>query len=335
MNSERDITGTDDPHVSIIVPVYKVEKYLQKCLDSIAAQTYKNLELILVDDGSPDRCGEMCDSFEKTNSYTKVIHQKNQGLSAARNSGIDCAAGEYLMFVDSDDYITEDCVAYLLGLIQKYDADIAVSGLRYINEGKQLPESNGISIDECLTPEEAIARMCYGKGFGCYGPGKLYKAELFHNYRFPVGKLYEDLATTYKVIGDALRVAYGNKIVYYWIQRSGSIMHSQFDRRHFDGMEAAEGLIDYVTERYPGALPAARFRYTAKAIELMAVCFSSGGDRKVFRELKQYVNRYEQEVMRDTNARRSMKLRIIGIKLGYWPARAIFAVHEKGKSIMR
>ena len=335
MNSERNTTGTDDPLVSIIVPVYKVEKYLQKCLDSIAAQTYKNLELILVDDGSPDRCGEMCDSFAKTNSYTKVIHQKNQGLSAARNSGIDCATGQYLMFVDSDDFITEDCVAYLLGLIQKYNADIAIGGMKYLNEGKPLPEPKEKNNDVCLTAEETIARMCYGKGFGCYGPGKLYKRQLFHAYRFPVGKLYEDLATTYKVVGDANRIAYGDKIVYYWIQRSGSIMHSQFDHRHFDGMEAADGLITYVTERYPGALPAAHFRYTAKAIELAAVCFSSGGDRKVFRELKQYVNRYGHEVMLDKNARKTMKLRIIGMELGYWPARTILAFHEKAKKMMR
>ena len=335
MEKDMNKSNAENPLVSIIVPVYRVEKYLQKCLDSIATQTYKNLELILVDDGSPDRCGEICERFAQTNSYTKVIHQKNQGLSAARNSGLDCAAGEYLMFVDSDDFITEDCVAYLLGLIQKYDADIAIARIRYMNEGKPLPKSEGKNRDVCLSPEETIIRMCYGKGFGCFAPGKLYKKQLFHDYRFPVGKLYEDLATTYKVIGDARRISYGDKIVYYWIQRSGSIMHSQFNHRHFDGMEAAEGLNTYVAERYPGALPAARFRYTAKAIELAAVCFTSGGDRKVFRELKQYVNRYGQEVMQDKNARKTMKLRIIGMKLGYWPARAIFAVHESVKKVMR
>ena len=119
----------DNFKVSIIVPVYKVEKYLSKCLNSIVAQTYKNIEVILVDDGSPDNCGKICDNFARTNNYTKVIHQKNQGLSAARNNAIPKSNGDYITFIDSDDYVTPDYVEYLVSLVKKFDnANIGIGG---------------------------------------------------------------------------------------------------------------------------------------------------------------------------------------------------------------
>lgn len=132
MNAEYDARKPADPLISIIVPVYKVEAYLKKCVDSILAQTYQKYELILVDDGSPDRCGEICDQYARDCAAVRVIHQANQGQAAARNNGVKSSTGELITFIDSDDYVEPDYLEYLLGLLRRYNADIAVGGFCYL-----------------------------------------------------------------------------------------------------------------------------------------------------------------------------------------------------------
>ena len=316
------------PLVSIIVPVYKVEKYLQRCLDSIAAQTYQNIEVILVDDGSPDNCGEICEAFAKTNTYTKVIHQKNQGLSAARNNAVPESHGEYITFVDSDDYITPDYVEYLVSLCESFDAEVSVGSFVFQYDNKESAVPREESRRMFLSPEEALRNMNYGIGFGVTAWGKLYKRALVEANPYPVGKLYEDIATTYKIVGESTGVAFGNKQIYFWIQRRDSIMHSSFNRRQLDGMDAAEEQLKYIEEHFPDAVPAAKYRFTAKAIELMAVAFSSGGDREIYAELKAYMNRFADEVLKDPYAKRTMKMRILAMKMGRYPAKLAFGIHE-------
>ena len=319
------------PLVSIIVPVYKVEKYLQRCLDSIAAQTYRRLEVILVDDGSPDNCGEICEAFAKTNTYTKVIHQKNQGLSAARNNAVPESHGEYITFVDSDDYITPDYVEYLVSLCESFDAEVSVGDFVFQYDNKESAVPREESRRMFLSPEEALRNMNYGIGFGVTAWGKLYKRALVEANPYPVGKLYEDIATTYKIVGDSNGVAFGNKQIYFWIQRADSIMHSSFNRRQLDGMEAAKEQLIFMEEYFPNAVPAAKYRFTAKAIELMAVAFGSGGDREIYAELKEYMNRFADDVLKDPHAKRTMKLRILAMKAGYWPAKLAFRIHSEVK----
>ena len=150
------------PKISIIVPIYNVEKYLDKCVSSILNQTFTDFELLLVDDGSPDRCGEMCDEYAKKDSRVKVIHRKNGGLSAARNSGIDAACGKYIGFIDSDDYIEENMYEHLYDVITKYDADIACGGIfdTYPTKTTLLYEPLG---PVCVNGEEAYRIMMEGR----------------------------------------------------------------------------------------------------------------------------------------------------------------------------
>lgn len=334
-DTNRVIQQEEQPLVSIIVPVYKVQKYLKRCVDSIIAQTYPNIEVFLVDDGSPDNCGVICDEYADKYPYIRVIHQKNAGLSAARNNAVPESHGEYITFIDSDDFVTPDYVEYLLNLTQKYHADISVAGRMYQYDDKAVITPKAETKSYMCTPEEALINMNYGIDFSVFAWGKLYKRQLVEANPYPVGKLYEDLATTFKIVGSSNGVAYGNKQVYYWVQRSDSIMHSGFNRKQLDGLEAAEAQLRYIEKNYPKAVPAAKYRCTAKAVELAGICFSSGGNKVDFDELRKEMSKYALEVLKDSKTKRTMKFRIQAMRLGYYPAKLAFAVHESAKHILK
>ena len=185
------------PLISVIVPVYNVEDYLSKCVASILAQSYKNLQVILVDDGSTDRCPEICDDIAKRESRVQTIHKKNGGLSSARNAGIDAANGDFLAFVDSDDYIAPDMYEYLYRNMAETESDISICGKYVVYENGRLILKQDQSI-LCLVmdSEEAIRRMCSFRDYDTSSCDKLYKRELFSSIRFPLGKLCEDWYTT-------------------------------------------------------------------------------------------------------------------------------------------
>ena len=180
-------TNSTEPLVSIIVPVYKVEKYLDRCVQSIVSQTYKNIEVFLVDDGSPDNCGKMCDEYAEKYPYIHVIHQENQGPSAARNNAVPHTNGAYITFIDSDDYVTSDYLEYLVSLQQKFNADVAIGGHKYLYENSKLKNKQVEDVTVCLTSAEALSRMNYGKGFSVFAWGKLYKRELIERHPYPGG----------------------------------------------------------------------------------------------------------------------------------------------------
>ena len=328
----KDMQSTNEskqkPLVSVIVPIYNVEQYLRRCIDSVLAQTYTNYELILVDDGSPDACGKICDEYAARNPKIKVIHQKNQGLSAARNNAVPKSNGEYITFIDSDDFVSKDYLQYLVSLIQKYDAQISAGGFVYQYENRELKQPKDETETVFFSPEDALENMNYAKGFGLTAWGKLYERHLIEANPYPIGKLFEDIATTYKIVGGSTGVAYGNKQIYYWLQRSNSIMRSSFNPRQLDGIEAAQKQLDYILDRYPKAVPAAKYRLTSKAVELTGTMFASGGDKKIFKELRSCMKKYAGEVLRNPKTKRSMKIRIFAMQLGYYPAKITFGIHE-------
>lgn len=215
--------------ISVVVPVYKVEPYLERCIRSITAQTYDNLEIILVDDGSPDRCGEICDRFAQDDPRIKAYHKENGGLSDARNFGVDRASGRYIAFVDSDDYIAPHYIAYLYHLLLKYDADISCCCMEKTTEDSFAFDTNApIPKERLLTGKEAcrglLGRLYETLVTAC---GKLYKSAIVKQYPFPVGRKHEDEAITCKYYYAANRVAIGNQRLYAYYQNPSSIMHTQ------------------------------------------------------------------------------------------------------------
>lgn len=218
--------------VSVIIPIYKVEPYLRQCLDSVVGQTYQNLEIICVDDGSPDRCGDICEEYSSRDNRIRVIHRENGGLSAARNTGIDAATGEYICFIDSDDYVKKTYVEYLYGLIMKYDAEIAVCPLlQYISE--QNIETKKSGVEQRMTPSEALSYIFQNSKYvGVYAWNKMYHRDVFTSIRYPEGKCYEDSGTTYRLFLASKNIAIGKVPQYYYrVSRSGQITSSGFEKK--------------------------------------------------------------------------------------------------------
>ena len=319
----------EKPLVSIIVPVYKVENYIQKCLDSLKAQTYEQIEVLLVDDGSPDASADICEKFAQTDSRFRVMHQENQGQAAARNHAVLEANGDWIMFVDSDDYVAPDCVKYLVSLVQKYQADISLGSFfyRYENTPEPVWDETGKVFE--MTAQEALIRMNYSQGIGAMPWAKLFRKENVLAHPFPVGVIYEDLATTYKLFCDAKKVVFGTRRIYCWLQREGSTMHMKFDDRQLYGIQAVKDQYAYVQERFPEALPSVKARYVGKIIELMALALQSGS-KDAYRTLKNQLA-YTKEALHDPKIKKTVKLRLIAAKMGYMPAKLVFSLHESMK----
>ena len=226
-----------NPLISVIVPIYNVEKYLARCVDSIVNQTYKNLEIILVDDGSPDRCPQMCDDYAEKDSRIKVVHKNNGGLSDARNAGMAVATGEYISFIDSDDYVSDDFFECLLNVMNKENSDIAECSVVKFYEDNRFDEfSDDLSVKTYDT-QDAMSALIAENPFHQHVWNKLYKTELVKDIPYAVGKLNEDEFWTYRVFGRANKVARLNKTMYYYFQRSSSIMGVGYNIRRLDALE--------------------------------------------------------------------------------------------------
>ncbi|MED3820740.1 glycosyltransferase [Priestia aryabhattai] len=228
--------------ISIIVPVYNVEKYLQRCIKSLIEQTYKNIEIILVNDGSTDGCKEVCESYKKIDSRIILINKENGGLSSARNVGLDAATGEYLAFVDSDDWISTNMYEVLMKLAEQHDADI--SECSYLKTPSEEPFTNS-EIQNKHTPViivknnlEASLLHFENKWFQQVVWNKLYRRNLFHKVRFPIGKVHEDEFITYKLIYESKKLVSTTQKLYFYFERSNSIMGKGFSLKTLDRLEA-------------------------------------------------------------------------------------------------
>lgn len=229
-----------NPKLSIIVPVYNVEKYLEKCIDSILNQDYKNFELILVNDGSTDRSLEICKRYLSADKRIKLINKPNGGLSSARNAGLDIACGQYIGFVDSDDWIEKDMYYTLLNIADKYKSDIVQCEYESVMEDNYKINNNQ-SIVTNFTNVQAIDQM-YGDRYisSTVTWNKIYDKKLFENIRFPIGKLHEDEFTTYKLLYESKIVTCTNKKLYYYRKTPNSIMNSKFSVKRLDIIQALE-----------------------------------------------------------------------------------------------
>lgn len=236
--------------ITIVIPVYNVKKYIERCIKSVINQTYKNIEIILVDDGSTDESGDICDEYAKKDNRIKVIHKKNGGLSDARNFGIDAANGKYISFVDSDDFVTNNYVEVLYNLIKNNDSDISVCIWKNVFEDNKTKKSYFTLFHREITATNLVMlqHMLYQKLFDTSACAKLYDISLFDNIRFPKGKLYEDLATTYKLFLKSKTISYSNDEIYYYFVRNNSITQSEFKEKDMDLIEISETLLKTLME---------------------------------------------------------------------------------------
>lgn len=300
-----------NPLISVIVPIYDVEKYLARCVDSIVNQTYKNLEIILVDDGSPDRCPQMCDDYAEKDSRIKVVHKKNGGLSDARNVGIAVATGEYISFIDSDDYVSDDFFECLLDVMNKENSDIAECSVVKFYEDNRFDEfSDDLSVKTYDT-QDAMSALIAENPFHQHVWNKLYKTELVKDIPYAVGKLNEDEFWTYRVFGRANKVARINKTMYYYFQRSSSIMGVGYNIRRLDALEGKANRQKYIENNFPDLSTQAKIDlYGSCMFAYQSVLkFMSGADKKKALELirkyrKMYNLSFDEIKLADKSARK-------------------------------
>lgn len=237
--------------VSVIVPIYNVQKYLDKCIQSIINQTYTNIEIILVDDGSSDGCGHMCDQYADEDDRIKVIHKKNSGVSDARNHGIICATGRYITFIDSDDFIHQRYIEILTDLAVQNQADIVVGDFEPF-QGEECCHDKIIHEKDILQAQILTSKCLYDNNFiqqkrtiFTVAWGKIYEKKLWQGIEFPVGKLHEDTFTIYKLMEKASKVVYLQESIYYWRRRMDSITHGRWTFSHLDQIEAFGEQLEY------------------------------------------------------------------------------------------
>ncbi len=307
------------PKVSVVVPVFNVEQYLPQCLECLNNQTYTNIEIVLVDDESKDGSGYICDQYANNHCNARVVHQKNMGLSGARNIGVKNSTGNYITFVDSDDIISKDYVEILVDALLDTNADISVA--RIVKFWGEI-NTPGIAQQErqyeIHKTENAIIEMCYGGKYGVSACCKLYPKDLVEKHPYPVGKLHEDLATTYKIFGDINEIVYCNQYIYFYRQRVNSIMNERFNVNHLYALDAAQAEIDYMITHYPKCETAAKFRYVLEVAAIVSMLLNpTSENRNLFYHIRKQSLKYCKTVLRDKRATTVTKVRAFSLIMGY------------------
>ncbi len=303
---QKDSAG-DFPLVSVIIPVYNVAPYLRRCLDSILRQTYTNLEILLIDDGSSDESGAICDEYVRKDARVSVIHKKNGGLSDARNVGIKKAVGEYVSFVDSDDYVADHYLELLLRKLQQYQADLSVCGYLEFN-GTDAETAGGEASEMVLDRETALANLLYQKYYTTSACGRLYRRELWKDIRFPKDKLYEDLAVIYRVFAKSNKVVYLKKRMYYYFQRPGSIIRSFDPQNALDRVDHAKEIMVFIDKNEPSLKKAAASRLLASAVLVLDGVPAGKAYPDIEGTLKQEIRKTRKTVLWDSQARTANRL---------------------------
>lgn len=287
--------------VSLIIPVFRVSDYLPRLLESVVSQTHKEIEVILIDDGSPDASGKICDEYALRDSRIKVLHTHNNGVADARNTGVDASAGDYIVFADGDDYLANDYVEYLYKLCNSNNADIACCAWT-TDEGGKLTKCRYRRTDPGLYKgrNEAMRAMLTTLLFSSSVWGKMFKRTLFANVRFPAhSNYYEDDATMYRLASYADSVAIGGESKYFYTLRDDSMIHRSFNENNLNMIKVFEERCEFIVKEYP------ELAVYARSDVLMAVnhCVIKMCDEKLYhhpaiKELKPYYRKYERDYLR-------------------------------------
>lgn len=284
--------------ISVIVPIYKVEKYLDRCITSIVNQTYSKLEIILVDDGSPDNCPAICDTWAEKDDRITVIHRKNGGLSAARNSGIDKAKGAYIALVDSDDFIAADFIETLYRACKDTDSDMAQCRYEYVAGDTLTKEKETVEPTETFTGKEMIGGMSWKDGaYNVVAWNKLYKRELFQGIRYPEGRIHEDEATTHKLFYQAKKVAFVYRYLYGYYTGGSSITRDNFSLKRLDWEWAVASRLEFLREKGEEELLVPMYKiYMDGTIDLYYKTLELLKDRERAEELRRKMRKVNKEL---------------------------------------
>lgn len=319
-----------EPLISVIIPIYNVEKYLKKCIDSVIAQTYKNLEIILVDDGSPDNCGKICDEYAKKDRRIIVIHKENEGLSSARNAGIDICKGEYISFVDSDDFVSPYFIEMLYRGVHDYNCEIATvaHGVNFVDGQDDsvifAAYKSHCSYEE-IKPREAIRLMMYQK-LPNGAQWRLYKREIWNDLRFPVGWLYEDAATIHNAFMKATQMVIVHASIYAYRIRQNSIIRMTFSPSKLVCIDVGEKIVKEVTDYDKTLYAAACSR--AFAVNYTVFLQVPKTDKVSMMKIWTEIKKYRRTVLNDISPKVRFKNRV-GAAVSYLGMDAAWRIGRK------
>ena len=260
--------------ISVIVPVYNTEPYLERCIESIRNQSINDIEIMLVNDGSTDTSGEICDRYMKTDSRIRVIHKTNGGLSSARNAGMDASTGDYLAFVDSDDFIEYDMYERMIEACDRHDAEIAISG-RFDHKDGEISLMFTEETEIRLNTEQAIERLLTWDGIDSSACDKLFKRQVFKDIRFPCGKYNEDVFVMTMVLARAEGIVHIGAPMYHYVHREKSITSQSFNHRKMDLLDATTAILGFVKREYPRLTMKARCFHTKGILYLYPLLLRS------------------------------------------------------------
>ena len=295
------------PLVSVIIPVYKTEAYLEKCVRSVMMQTYRNLEIILVDDGSPDNCPAICDRLAEEDERLIVIHKENGGLSDARNQGLEICSGDYLFFVDSDDSIREDAIKLLLKVAISKDIDLVCGDYCLVNEAGEYIAHGLRYPNRELTLEEAIEYFIT-KDWGAWG--KLYRRSVHNEVRFPIGKIHEDEAIMLQVLSRCKKIALIPDELYLYLKRNDSITSQVYSKRKMDWFYGWMENTRFIKQNYPQFLPQCLSKAWDTALYNIGHLIGDENNSTELSEIRQFALEYRDNILYSHKIERSRKLRL-------------------------
>lgn len=273
--------------VSIIVPIYNVEEYLNCCVESIVNQTYSNLEIILVDDGSPDNCPKICDEWAEKDNRIKVVHKENGGLSDARNAGLEVATGEIVSFIDSDDWIEPNMFETMLNRMIEDDSDIVSCGVKWVEENGKVIRKDTVLNNLVLNPNFAMKELINDRALKQHVCNKIYKYELIKDIPFEKGKYHEDVFWSYQIVGKAKKISIIIDSFYNYVQRSNSIMGEAFSEKRLDALDANELRCEYMKKNFPELYDNAIYVYISSCHYQLQCAVRANQSKAIIDNIKQ------------------------------------------------
>ena len=305
-----------NPKISVVIPVYNVEKYLRPCVESVLRQTFQDFEIILVDDGSMDSSGNICDILKDEDARIRVIHKDNRGLSHTRNVGTECARGDYVTYIDSDDTVASNYLQTLLSLIEDYSADVSSCEFSFCRDGEEAKLGDNWEYGS-LSGMEALKKMLIGDIHNTSACGLLIKTYIAKKYAFPVGKFHEDDLTTYKYFMAAGKVAYTRAPLYMYYQRQGSIMHKSFGMVDIHELDAGDKIYDDCKKLGSEYEEAAIVKRTNNYMQVLSkVNNIKSVDSFVYKRIKDYFRDNFIRLMTNRYVTKKTKIKIVLINVG-------------------
>lgn len=317
------------PKISVIVPVYNVEKYMRKSIDSILGQTFKDMEILLVDDGSTDNSGKICDEYKEKDPRVQVIHKKNGGQSTARNAGVNRASGEYIGFIDGDDYIAPNMYEKLLDMIEAAQADVAVCGIYDVYQNTKTPQCAEKAEFVCDAKEMFRNILIDDKvsGSTC---NRLIRAEIAKKLRFLDGKLFEDAFYSTQLVKNVEKAAVTTEPLYYYVHRTDSTTTSKFRKADLDVIEAFAGDAKLVKERFPELKKEAKFALDSAYLRVLDKMLLTKGYRNIpeYKKIVQYLKKNSKDIIKCPYFLRTRRLAMRAFRIHVLLYRAMLLLNE-------